>query len=108
MALVGDGVFAVTESVPQLDSSVTRARDNLSVVGGEGYRENIVGVADESSGGSASGQLPQTESLVPRSGQSVGAIRGDNLFNQLKSAQGTLRNSQRHLGGRTQSDTMWE
>lgn len=87
MALVGDGVLAVTEGVPQLDGAVTRAGDNLSVVGGEGDGENIVGVADESSGGSASGELPQTEGLVPRGRQGVGTVRGDDLFKkQLISA----------------------
>lgn len=80
MALVGDGVLAVTEGVPQLDGAVTRAGDNLSVVGGEGDGENIVGVADESSGGGASGELPQTEGLVPRGRQGVGTVRGDDLF----------------------------
>lgn len=77
VALVGDGVLAVTEGVPQLDGAVTRAGDNLSVVGGEGDGENIVGVADESSGGGASGELPQTEGLVPRGREGVGTVRGD-------------------------------
>lgn len=90
MALVGDGVLAVTEGVPQLDGAVTRARDDLSVVGGEGYGENVVGVADESSGGGAGSELPQTESLVPRSRQGVSTVRGDNLTNQLQSASRTL------------------
>lgn len=110
MALVGDGVLAVTEGVPQLDGAVTRAGDDLSVVGGEGDGENIVGVADESSGGGAGGELPQTESLVPRGRQGVSTVRGDNLTNQLQSAPRTLSSwyHQRNSSGRTQSDTMWE
>lgn len=36
VSLVGDGVFAVSEGVPELDRSVTRAGNDLSVVGREG------------------------------------------------------------------------
>ena len=79
MALVGDGELAVTESVPQLDGAVARAGDDLSVVGGEGDGENIVGVANEAAGGGAGGELPEAEGLVPGRGESVGTIGGDNL-----------------------------
>jgi hypothetical protein len=79
VALVGDGVLAVTEGVPQLDGAVTRAGDDLAVVGREGDGQNVVGVANEAAGGGASGELPEAEGLVPRSGQSVGTVGGDNL-----------------------------
>lgn len=79
MALVGDGELAVTEGVPQLDGAVARAGDNLAVVGGEGDGQNIVVVADEAAGGGAGGQLPESQGLVPRGGQGVGAVGGDNL-----------------------------
>lgn len=79
VALLGDGVLAVTEGVPELDSSVARAGDDLAVVGREADGEDVVGVANESSGGGARGELPQTQSLVPRGRQSVGAIGGDDL-----------------------------
>lgn len=79
MALLGDGVLAVTKGVPQLDGAIARTGDDLSVVGREGDGENVVGVADESSGGGASGKLPEAESLVPRGRQSVGAVGGDDL-----------------------------
>lgn len=49
--LLRDRVFAITQSVPQLDSSVPRARDNLTVVGGEGNRENIIGMSNKSTSG---------------------------------------------------------
>jgi len=65
VSLVGDGEFAVTQGVPQLDGPITRARDDLSVVGREGNGEDIVGVADETTGGLAARKLPQTEGLVP-------------------------------------------
>lgn len=77
MALVGDGVLAVTKSVPQLDGAVARAGNDLAVVGGEGDGEDVVGVADETAGSLAGGQLPQAQGLVPGRRQSVGAIRGD-------------------------------
>ena len=79
MALVGDGELAVTKGVPQLDGAVTGTGDDLTVVGGERDGQDIVGVADETTGGSASGKLPQAESLVPRGGQGVGAVGGDDL-----------------------------
>ena len=79
VALVGDGELAVTEGVPQLDGAVARAGDDLSVVGGERDGQDIVGVADESAGGGASGELPQTKGLVPRGGQGVGTVGGDDL-----------------------------
>lgn len=80
VALLVDGELAVTEGVPQLNGAVARARDDLTVVGREGDGKDVVGVADESSGSGAGSKLPQAESLVPRSRQSVSTIRGDNLF----------------------------
>lgn len=74
MALVGNSVLAVTEGVPELDRPVARARDDLSVVGGEGDGEDVVGVADESTGGLTGGELPKAEGLVPGGGQSVGTV----------------------------------
>lgn len=79
VALVGDGELAVTESVPQLDGAVTGAGDDLAVVGGEGDGQDVVVVADEAAGGGAGGQLPESQGLVPRGGQSVGAVGGDDL-----------------------------
>jgi hypothetical protein len=66
VALVGDGVLAVAERVPQLDGPVARSRDDLTVVGGEGHGEDVVGVADEATGGGTGGELPEAEGLVPR------------------------------------------
>ena len=66
MALVGDGVLAVTESVPQLDGSVAGSGDDLAVVGGEGDGEDVVGVTDKAAGGYTGRELPEAEGLVPR------------------------------------------
>jgi hypothetical protein len=79
VALVGDGVLAVAKRVPKLDGPVARAGDDLAVVGGEGDGKDIVGVADEAAGGDAGGELPETQSLVPRGREGVGAVRGDDL-----------------------------
>lgn len=79
VALVGDGVLAVTEGVPELDGPVARAGDDLTVVGGEGDGEDVVGVADEAAGGHTGGELPEAEGLVPGRGKSVGAVGGDDL-----------------------------
>ena len=77
MALVGDGVLAVTEGVPQLDGAVTGTGDDLTVVGGEADGKDVVVVADETAGGLAGGELPEAEGLVPGRGQSVSAVGGD-------------------------------
>ena len=83
VALVGDGVLAVTEGVPELDGAVTRTGDNLAVVGGERDGQDVVGVADEAAGGGASGELPETQGLVPGGRQSVGAVGGDDLYPRI-------------------------
>ena len=79
VALVGDGVLAVTERIPQLDAAVARPAHDLAVVGREGDGQNIVGVADEAAGGLAGRELPEAEGLVPGGGKSVGTVRGDDL-----------------------------
>ena len=77
MSLVSDGELAVAQRVPQLDRTVTRAADDLAVVGGEGDGEDVVGVADEAARRLACAELPQTQCLVPGGGEGVGAIGGD-------------------------------
>lgn len=79
VALLGDGELAVTKGVPELDGAVARARNDLAVVRGEGDGEDVVGVADEATGGGAAGELPETQGLVPRRRKGVGAVRRDDL-----------------------------
>jgi len=84
VTIVGDVELALAEGVPELDGAVTRTRDDLTVVGGEGDGENIGGVADESAGGGAGVQVPKTEGLVPRGGKSKLAVGGDdNVGNEV-------------------------
>ncbi len=87
MALVGDGVLAVSQGVPELDGAVTGSGNDLAVVGGEGNGEDIVGVTDECPGGLTGGELPQAERLVPRRGQSVGTVGGNNLYPNTRISQ---------------------
>lgn len=47
VAFLLDGEQALAKSVPELEGSVTGGRDDLSVVGGEGNGQNILGVAGE-------------------------------------------------------------
>lgn len=65
VSLLGDGELAIAESVPELDRSVAGSRYNLSVVGREGDRQNIVGVSNKSASCSTCGKLPEAKSLVP-------------------------------------------
>jgi len=79
VSLLGDGKFAVTKSVPQLDGTIAGSGDNLSVVGGEGNGEDVVGVANKSSCSRTGRKLPEAESLVPGRREGIGTVRGDNL-----------------------------
>lgn len=79
MTFIGDGKFAVTQRVPQLNGAISRARDDLTVVGGEGDGQDIVGVANEAAGCHTGSELPQAKSLVPGGRESVGTVGGDDL-----------------------------
>jgi len=77
VAVLGDGVLALTEGVPELDGLVAGGGDDLPVVSGEGDRGDIPSVADEPAGGDTGVQVPETEGLVPGGGEHELAIRGD-------------------------------
>jgi hypothetical protein len=79
VALVGNGELAVAQGVPQLDCPVARAGNDLSVVGGEGDGEDVVGVANEAARGGSGRKLPEAECLVPRGRESVGTVGRDDL-----------------------------
>lgn len=74
MAFISDGEFAVTKGIPELNRPVPGSGDDLTVVGGEGNREDIAGMANEAASGLASRKFPQTESLIPRGRESVGTV----------------------------------
>ena len=87
MTLIGNGKFAVTQCVPQFDRAIPRAGDDLTVVGGEGDGEDIVGVADEAAGRNASSEFPQSKGLVPGGGEGVGTVGRDHLERSRALAQ---------------------
>ena len=78
MSIFLDVKFTFTEGVPKLYRSVTRAGDDLPVVSAEADRQNVRGVSDEFPGRLAGVQVPETESMIPRSGESKLAIGRDN------------------------------
>jgi len=76
VTILADGVFALSEGVPELDGLVAGGGDDLPVVSGEGDAEDIGGVADEPAGGQTGVEVPKAEGLVPGGGQTELAIRG--------------------------------
>jgi len=66
MALLLDIVFALSESIPQLDGPVTRTRDDLSVIRAEANGQNIGGMSNKATGGQSSVKIPKTKGMVPR------------------------------------------
>ena len=76
VALVLDGVLALSQRVPQLDGLVSAGGHDLPVVHGEGHGQDVLGVVLEPAGRLPGAQIPQTEALVPGARQSKVAIRG--------------------------------
>ena len=71
MPLFGDGELAVSQGIPELDSAIARAGNNLPIIGREGDGKDIVVVTNKALGGNTSGELPQAEGFVPRGRQGV-------------------------------------
>jgi hypothetical protein len=106
MSLLGDSELAVAQSVPELDCSIARSGDNLSVISREGNGENVIGVSNKASCSGTGGKLPKAESLVPGGGESIGTVGGDNLDQSQYSCP---KDQNRYRAGKhTQSDTMCE
>jgi len=70
------GVLAVSKSVPQLETSISTSRDDLSIILGETDSVDFLGVTSEASGGLSGSEIPKTEGLVPGGGQSEQIVRG--------------------------------
>ena len=80
-----ESVLALTNSVPDLDLTVTASRNNLSVIGGERDRKNVTSVANETLESLARSKIPKTEGLIPRSRNGVGTVLGDgNILNNVR------------------------
>jgi len=97
--ILSDGVFALSESVPQLDGLVSRARHDLTIVGREGNAEHVSFVVVELSSGLSLGKIPQSKSTVPRSGQAELTVgRDDSVGDEVAVAlQCLVRNTARSL-----------
>ena len=65
MTIFFDVILAFAESIPELDRAVTRARDDLAVVGAEADGEDVGCVANEATGCCAGVEVPEAESVVP-------------------------------------------
>merc|ERR1739838_1008649 len=91
VSLLLDGVFALSQSIPQLDGLVSRSTDNLPIIGRKSNAQNIVAVVFKTPCGTSSGQIPQSQVLVPRSGQGKVSIRReDNIRNKVSVSMETL------------------
>ena len=92
LGISSNGVFALSKSVPKLNSLITGSRHNLTVVHREGNRKDILGVSNEATSGASRVDLPKTKSSVPGSRKSELSIRGDdNITDEVRvSPQGTL------------------
>ena len=77
-----NGVLALAQGVPELDGLVTSGRDDLSVVSREANREHIALVGEERSNRLSLVEIPQSQSLVPRTRQGISTIgRKNNIRN---------------------------
>ena len=65
MALFGNGELAIAQGVPQLDGTVSRAGDDLTVVGGEGDGGHRW-YGRRSGGSSPQWRVPTVEGSYPR------------------------------------------
>ena len=72
-----DGVLALGAGVPDLDVSIERASDDLSVVSGKGNGENVSLVTNELGDGGAGGNVPKTHSAVPGGRESEARVAGE-------------------------------
>ena len=77
MSFLRDGEFTITKSVPEFDSLISTPTDDLSVVGTERHRENIICVTDEATSGFPGIEIPETESLIPGRGEGILSVRGN-------------------------------
>lgn len=67
--LCGEGVLALTQSVPDLDGTIAGTRDNLTVICRECNGQNILGVVSETQGGLTFFKVPEAEGTIPGTGK---------------------------------------
>jgi len=74
---VWDGKFTFAKGVPKLDALVAGTTDDLTVILGKCHGKDVLGVADETAGGLAVGQVPEAKGTVPTSGKGELSVAGD-------------------------------
>lgn len=72
-----EGVDAFALDVPDLELVVATTGQDVTVVGGEGAGEDVLGVAEELAHESTSLDVPEAERLVPGSGESEFGVVGE-------------------------------
>ena len=84
MPILLDVEFTFAEGIPELNRLITRTGDDLPVISTEADGQNIRGVSDKFPGCLAGVQVPKTEGVIPRSGESELSVGGDdNVGNEV-------------------------
>jgi len=77
VALFAEAVLLLSKDVPETSGVVAGAREDLTVVAGEGNRENVLVVADETTDGNTLLEVPETEAAIPGSSHRIAAVVGE-------------------------------
>jgi len=77
VVVLGDGVLALSQGVPQTDGLIAGPGDNLTVVSGESDGVDILGVSTELTDGGTGVQIPQTHGGIHGTSQSELTIGRD-------------------------------
>ena len=77
VTLLIEGVLAFTEGVPELDVAITTAGHDQTVIGGEADGEDVLAVTNEGLLAFTGLQVPETDSVIPSSRESIFTIVGD-------------------------------
>jgi hypothetical protein len=87
-----NGVLALSQSVPELDTLITRSRNDLTVVHAECHGQHVLRVTDEPSSSTSGVNLPQPQGTIPTSTQCELSVTGnDHIRHKVRvSPQGTL------------------
>jgi len=75
VSLLLDDVLALTEGVPESHGAIAGTRDDLTVVSGEGNRQDVLAMANKAAVGGALVQVPKAQGSIPGGGQSELAVR---------------------------------
>ena len=92
VALLVESVLAFTESVPQLDAAIATAGHDQTVIRGEAHRKNVLAVTNQGLFAFASGQVPETDGVIPGGRESVLTVEGN--ANVLHDVRMTMEGSQ--------------